>query len=118
MRKQYVLLLVGLIAFAGMMFTGCGPVEYEYTFENYTKETIVVTSKDFTPGSFELKGLSNILLDDPTTKTVTSEKSKPNFTFNVKGQSETYTRNNVQLDTRSTTYMFKPKDSGFANKLK
>jgi len=111
MRKQYfILLLIGLIAVAGVMFTGCPEVEYTFNFENYTAYTIKVESQDLTPSSFEIAGLKNEI-DDPTDiKTATSTKSNPKIGYLRKNDSTGgATDTTVKLIKTGSTYQFWPK---------
>jgi len=75
MRKQYLLLLLaGLMAFTGVMFTGCGDIETTIYFENGTEWDIKITSPDTEPGRFTLKGIESAMADYSEQK-VTSKKS-------------------------------------------
>jgi len=111
MRKQYfVLLLIGIIAIAGVMFTGCPETETTFNFENYTHYVIKVESKDLSPSSFELAGLEHEV-DDPIVKKVTSTKSNPKFDYSRKDDlSGGVTDSTVKMvKASSLTYQFLPK---------
>jgi len=115
-RKLFGIIVILAVIVLCMAFTACPEQSYTWRFENYTKETIVVTSSDLVPNSFELTGLSNPLLDDPTTQVATSKKSKLTIEWICKGKSKAYSEANVTIKSGSTT-TFKEGSSAFANIL-
>jgi len=109
MRKQYfVLLLIGLIAVAGVIFTACN-LETTVFFENYTAYKIRVQSQDLTPGILDIPGLEHEI-DDPVPVSATSKNGNPKFTYSRVGDSSgSLTDSTVKLKIDGSVYQFWPK---------
>jgi hypothetical protein len=116
MKKQYfVLLLIGLIAVAGVMFTGCPEQDYDWKFENISEYTIQVYSPELSPSSFELKGLENYLVDPPTKMTATSTKTSIKLGWNIAGMDQDSSEREVLMTKSGTGVVFKKNPDGMAN---
>jgi hypothetical protein len=118
MRKQYfVLLLVGLIAAAAVVLTGCPPQTYEWYFENYTTKTITVISQDLSPSRLDVPA-TNIASDEVPVITATSTKSNPEIGYTLAGYDATVTRNNVDCEINGPIIIFRFKDDSILTKVK
>lgn len=127
MRKQYLVLLIGLIVAAGAMFTTCDMGPYDWRFENHTTYAIQVESQDLTPSYFELAGYTGneaqLLLpgvgDNPdvSSETAVSTKASPKIGYIAKNMSVEWTKNNIKLEQSGSVIRFKKisgEEGGFA----
>lgn len=130
MRKQYFVLLLGLIVAAGVMFTGCSDMEYTWKFENHTKQIIQVESQDLDPSFFEMPAytgtVEQLLVEGEgaapavSRQTATSTKASPTIGWICKNQTAAWSQNNVRMEQSGTVIRFKiiSGDSGGFAKIK
>jgi hypothetical protein len=117
MRKQYfVLLLIGLIVAAGVMFTTCDSGPYNYLFQNVSDKEIKVMIDNADPAAFTLEAVLNDAAP-ATEQYVTSDKALrvKDVRWNISGMTQTESEREVIMEFGSASVIFKKNPDGMAN---
>jgi hypothetical protein len=116
--------IAALAAAIVLTFTACDQFS-EWTFENWTRADIEVSSEDLDPSSFTLDKYPGTVAelalagigDNPyvSTKSATSKKSKLTYTYKIKGADAITTENNITATQEGSTATYERKPRSHYN---